>query len=325
MKLLILGGTKFVGRHITATALLRGHTITLFNRGQTNSNLFPNVEKLSGNRDGGLDALRGRTWDAVLDVNGYLPRLVRASAELLADAVERYIFISTLSVFADFSKQGQSEDAPQARIADPTTETINGETYGALKELCEQAAESAMPGRTLILRPGYVVGPHDHTDRMTSWWRRVTQGGEMLLPGQPDNPLQLVDGRDLAAFAVDLTERRATGIYNVHGFANRTSWGECFDKTLQITGANTEFTWVDEPFLRAQNIAEGELPLFAFSEDAGIFTFNNHKALAAGLRLRPIADTIRDTLLWDGAEGQNRVGLKPEREAELLRAWHEKD
>lgn len=324
MKLLILGGTKFVGRHITCTALLRGHTVTLFNRGQTNSNLFPGVEKISGNRDGGLEPLRGRTWDAVLDVNGYLPRLVRASAELLQDAVERYLYISTLSVFADFSKQGQTEDAPIAKIADPTTEVIDGDTYGALKALCEQAVESVMPGRTLILRPGYVVGPYDHTDRMTCWWRRVAQGGEMLLPGHPDSPLQLVDGRDLAAFAIDMTERRATGVYNAHGFAGRTSWGECFDKALRITGADTEFTWVDESFLRAQLVNESDLPIFAFSNEIGIFTFDNHQARAAGMTFRPIAETIRDTLLWDAAEGQNRIGMNAVREAELLRVWHEK-
>lgn len=323
MKLLILGGTKFVGRHITSTAIMRGHTVTLFNRGQTNSGLFPGVEKINGNRDGGLDALRGRTWDAVIDVNGYLPRVVRASAELLADAVERYLFISSLSVFADFSKAGQTEAAPLAKIPDPTTEVIDGETYGALKALCEQAVESAMPGRALILRPGFVVGPHDHTDRVTCWWRRVTQGGEMLLPGNPDNPIQLVDGRDLAAFAIDMTERRATGIYNTHGFANRVSWGEMFAHARQLTAAGTEYTWVDEDFLRAQGVSEADLPIFAFSADSGIFTFDNHKALAAGMRFRPIADTIRDTLLWDAAEGQNKAGLTREREAELLRAWHE--
>lgn len=325
MNLLILGGTKFVGRHITSTALLRGHQVTLFNRGQTNAHLFPDAEKIQGNRDGGLDALFGqgmRRWDAVLDVNGYLPRVVGATADALKDAVERYVFVSTLSVFAGFSQAGQNEDSPLATLEDETVETIDGNTYGGLKVLCERVVERTFPERALILRPGFVVGPYDHTDRMTAWWRRIRRGGEMLAPGNPDMPLQFIDGRDLAAFAIDMVERHATGVYNVHGLNTHLTWGECFDKAEMVTGTDTTFTWVSEAFLREQKLDEGDLPLFAGAEEIGIFTFNNHKALAAGLHCRPIAETIRDTLLWDASEGKPRLGLKPEREQELLQAWH---
>lgn len=333
MNLLILGGTKFVGRHITARALLRGHRVTLFNRGKTNAHLFPDAEKLHGNRDvsiasnrdGELDVSRERTWDAVIDVNGYLPRVVNATAEFLRGSVARYVFISTLSVYADFSRSNQNEHAPLAQLQDTQTEVIDGETYGGLKVLCEQAVQRAFPDSALVLRPGYVVGPHDHTDRMTAWWRRITRGGEMLAPGNPDAPLQFIDARDLAAFIVDMTERHATGVYNTNGLSAPLTWGECFEQTRALTGTDTEFTWVGEEFLRAQNLDEGALPMFAFTQDAGIFSFNNHQAIAAGLHFRPVAETIRDTLLWDATDGVHKLGLSPEREQEILRAWHEQE
>lgn len=321
MNLLILGGTKFVGRHITSTALMRGHEVTLFNRGQTNANLFAEAEKIQGDRDGGLEVLRGRMWDAVLDVNGYLPRVVKASAELLRGSVGRYVFVSTLSVFADFSMQGMDEDSSLAQLRDPSTEIIDGETYGGLKGLCEQAVQEVYPHSALILRPGYVVGPYDHTDRMTAWWRRISRGGEMVAPGNPDMPIQFIDARDLAAFAVDVVERHATGVYNVHGFASRVTWGECFEKAQRVTGTDTTFTWVNEEFLKEQKLEPGSLPVFAYSEEMGIFTFDNHKARAAGLHFRPLSDTIRDTLLWDASEGVHKLGLKPECEKGLLRLW----
>jgi 2'-hydroxyisoflavone reductase len=323
MNLLILGGTKFVGRHIAAHALVRGHQVTLFNRGQTNVGIFPGAEKLTGDRDGGLDILSGRTWDTVIDVNGYLPRVVGASAQLLKNAVARYVFISSISVFADFSIAGQNEDAPLARLQDPTTEVIDGDTYGGLKVACEQVVRQTFPERALILRPGYVVGPHDPTDRMTAWLRRITRGGEMLAPGSPDAPIQFIDGRDLAAFVVDMTERQATGIYNLNGLGTHVSWGEVFEEALRLSGADTRLTWVDENFMRHHNLEGGELPMVAYKEDAGVFTFNNHKAIAAGLHFRPTGDTIQDTLLWDAAEGEHKLGLSSAREAELLRAYRQ--
>ena len=202
MKILVLGGTIFVGRHIVIAAVEKEHEVTIHNRGKSNADLFPQVEKLIGDGDGELDQLMNRSWDTVIDVNGYLPRLVRESANLLKEAVENYTFISTISVYADFSKPGLNEGSPLAEIEDTTTEVIDGETYGALKVLCEQAVEKSFPGRSLIIRPGFVVGPHDHTDRFTSWLRRISYGGEMLAPGEESVPLQFIDVRDLAEFVI---------------------------------------------------------------------------------------------------------------------------
>ncbi|HZQ05300.1 MAG TPA: SDR family oxidoreductase [Anaerolineae bacterium] len=322
MKILILGGTRFVGRHITDAALARGHTVTLFNRGRTNADLFSDVETLYGDRDGGLDVLCGRRWDAVIDVNGYLPRLVRASAELLKNEVERYVFISTISVFADFTTPGQTENAPLATLDDPNTETITGETYGGLKALCEQVVQQIFNGRALIIRPGYVVGPYDHTDRWTAWMRRVARGGEMLAPGEPSDPTQFIDARDLAAFTCNLVEQKATGIYNVTGPAQRLTWGELFDEAKRVSGSDVRFTWVNREFLEAHGVDYDELPLVLPKEYLGGMMLDVTKAISAGLRFRPLERTIRDTLAWDAAENMPRLGLSLEREAELLREWH---
>jgi len=322
MKILILGGTKFVGRHITNAALAQGHTVTLFNRGRTNAELFPDVEKLYGDRDGGLDVLRGRKWDAVIDVNGYLPRVVRTSAELLVNAVERYVFISTISVFAEAPKPGQKEEGKLETLADPNVETITGETYGGLKVLCEQAVEQIYPGRALILRPGYVVGPYDHTDRWTSWIRRVARDGEMLAPGKPSDPTQFIDGRDLAEFTVGMVERKGTGVYNVTGPAPPLTWGEVFETAKQVSHSDTKFTWVSLEFLEQQGIQLDELPMILPPDMHTLMMFDCSKAIAAGLRYRPLAETVGDTLAWDAAENTPRLGLPPEREAKLLHTWH---
>ncbi len=208
MKLLVLGGTVFLGRHLVEAATARGHSVTLFNRGQHNPELYPEVEKLRGDRDSDLSALQGRRWDAVIDTCGYLPRAVRASAELLADAVDHYTFISSISVYADFHTPAMDESAPVGTLADETVEEVTGETYGPLKALCEQAAERALPGRVLNIRPGLIVGPHDPTDRFTYWPVRVARGGEVLAPGRPHVPVQVIDGRDLAEWTVRMVEAR---------------------------------------------------------------------------------------------------------------------
>src|SRR4051794_14737210 len=204
MKLLILGGTIFLGRYLAKAALERGHDLTLFNRSQHNSELYPDVEQLRGDRDGGLDVLRGRRWDAVVDTSGYLPHLVRASAELLADAVEHYTFISSISVYPHFRSLGQDESAPVGTLDDPSVEEITGESYGPLKTLCEQAVEQALPGRTLVVRPGLIVGPHDPSDRFTYWVHRVAQGGELLAPESPNWHTQIIDVRDLADWTLHM-------------------------------------------------------------------------------------------------------------------------
>ncbi len=321
MKILIFGGTQFVGRHLTDAALVRGHTVTLFNRGITNPDLFPEVEKIHANRDGGLRALHGRRWDAVMDVNGYLPRIVGETARALTEQVGLYLFISTLSVYADFSRPGMNEAAPLATLKDPTTETIDGETYGGLKVLCEQAVETHFPNRSIILRLGYVVGPHDPTDRWTSWMRRVARGGEMLAPGDPDAPIQFIDGRDVARFAVRLLENQAQGVFVTTGPAERLTWAEMLTTARQVTGADTTFTWVSEPFLLEHKV-EDELPMWSSSAERGAGTFDNRQAKQAGLEFLPLTATTRDTLAWDAEEGRPKAGLKPEREAELLRLWH---
>jgi 2'-hydroxyisoflavone reductase len=325
MKLLILGGTRFVGRHITEAALERGHQVTLFNRGQSNPDLFPGVENLQGDRDGGLDALRGKTWDAVIDVNGYLPRVVRDSAELLKDAVEHYVFVSTISVFKDNSEIGINESSELIELDDPTTEN-RGEHYGGLKVLCERAVQSIFPGRSLIIRPGIVAGPHDPTYRFTYWPLRISQGGEMLVPNTPDYKIQTIDGRDLAAFTIAQTEKKANDVFNVTGPQDGFTLKTLVEASRQIAGADTTFTWVDPEFLGEQGVQMWQdLPLWVVADDlAGLFAANVQKSVLAGLTFRPLEDTIRDTLTWVQNEEvpAERPGLTREREAEILAAWH---
>jgi 2'-hydroxyisoflavone reductase len=324
MRVLVLGGTQFVGRHIVNAAVVNGHEVTLFNRGVTNQDLFPSLEKLIGDRDGGLDSLRDRQWDAAIDVNGYLPRLVRDSTSLLSEVVGHYTFISTLSVFAEFSTRGQKEDSPLAVIKDPTTETITGETYGALKAQCEKIVEEIMPGKTLIIRPGYVVGPYDHTDRFTSWIRRIKRGGDMLVPGYAEIPIQFIDGRDLAEFTIRQVENKGLGIFNTTGPESRLTWGTFFDECASAISAEVQFKWVSESFIDQQEISDLELPMWPHMEEVGVMSVDCSKAIASGLSFRPLAETIRDTQEWDERHGTPRAGLSPEREKQLLEAWRYK-
>ena len=328
MKLLILGGTRFLGRALVEAALAAGHDLTLFNRGQSNPELFPEVEQLRGNRDGNLEALQGRRWDAVIDTCGYVPRLVRASAELLAGAVDHYTFISTLSVYSDPTIVGMDESAPVGRLEDETTEEITGETYGPLKVLCEQAATEAMDGRALIVRSGLIVGPHDPTDRFTYWPYRVARGGEVLAPGQPDDPVQIIDVRDIAEWTLRATEARLAGPYNVTGPDYRLTLGDVLRTCRQVSASDADFTWVSDAFLLEHEVAAyTEMPLWVPAEYAGFDRFDVSKALRNGLAFRPLEQTVRDTLEWQAtrpAGHEWRGGLTPEREAELLRIWHER-
>jgi 2'-hydroxyisoflavone reductase len=326
MRLLILGGAIFLGRHLVEAALLRGHAITLFNRGQHNPDLFPNVEKLRGDRDNDLAALQGRRWDAVIDTCGYIPRAVRQSAELLADAVEHYTFVSSLSVYTDFSQPGLDESAPVGTLDDPTVEEVTGETYGPLKALCEEAAEAAMPGRVFNVRPGLIVGPHDPTDRFTYWPLRVARGGDVLAPSRPDYPTEIIDVRDLAEWIIRVAERRKTGVYNATGPA--TTIGHILETSRQISGSHAQVHWVDEAFLREKGVQPWqELPLWVTDDPdmAGFAHFNIGKAVADGLTFRSLDVTVRDTLSWAHtrpAEHQWRAGITREREAELLSEWN---
>jgi 2'-hydroxyisoflavone reductase len=327
MKLLILGGTVFLGRHLTDVALARGHEVTLFNRGQHNVDLFPTAEKLRGDRDGDLTALAGRRWDAAIDVHGRVPRIVRMSAELLAPAVGHYTFISTTSVYGDYSIRNMAEDAPLATIADPTVEDPTGPNYGPLKVLSEQAVEAALPGRTLVVRPGLIVGPHDPTNRFTYWPHRVAQGGDLLAPDGPTHPARFIDARDLADWTVRMIESGATGTYNARGPNETLTFGELLDTCKTITGSDARFVWVDEQFLLDAGVKPyTEIPLWIpnLPERAGFYSVNSGKAIAASLTFRPVAETIRDILAWDATQPPDAPrpsGLRPERERELLTIW----
>ncbi|NWF69521.1 MAG: NAD-dependent epimerase/dehydratase family protein [Chloroflexi bacterium] len=336
MRILILGGTRFVGRYITEAALTRGHQVTLFNRGQTNSDLFPAAAKVRGDRSSGdYGALQeriaaGARWDAVVDVNGYVPRIVRETAQTLVSAASHYTFISTISVYAQPLARGLDENAPLATLADESVEDITGETYGGLKVLCERAVQALFPARTLIIRPGLIVGPQDPTDRFTYWPARAAKGGDMLAPGGGDDPLQCIDARDLAAFTLLMVEKGAAGVYNATGPATTLTMRTLLETCQRAAANDLRLTWVDEVFLQAHDVQMWtHLPLWlpASSESGALHTASIARALAAGLTFRPLIETVRDTMEWDktrpaDAARNANFGLPPEREAEVLRLWH---
>jgi 2'-hydroxyisoflavone reductase len=332
-KILILGGTGFLGPALVELAQPRGHTLTLFNRGKTRPGLFPDVEKLHGDRDGNLQALEGRQWDAVIDTSGYVPRIVKASAELLAPNVGHYLFVSTISVYKDMSHSGIDEDAPVATVENEKTEDVS-QHYGALKALSEKAAQAAMPGRVAVVRPGLIVGPGDHTDRFTYWPVRVAQGGEVLAPGDGADPVQFIDVRDLAAFILGLVERGEKGTFNATGPANTLTMRELLEACKTASGADARFTWVDSQWLVEQQkvMPWSDMPVWIprSGEDGGAGRVSNARALQRGLTFRPTVDTARDTLAWFRTEPPERqqkklkAGLAPEREREVLAAWHQR-
>jgi 2'-hydroxyisoflavone reductase len=323
VQVLVLGGTRFVGRHIVEAALAAGHEPTVFHRGQTGADLFPNVEHVHGDRDGDLSALEGRAWDAAIDVSGYLPRLVRASARLLAGAVGHATFVSSVSVFADEQAMGQDETAPLLELEDPETEDVEAH-YGGLKVRCEHEMEAAFPGRALIVRPGLVAGPHDPTDRFTYWVRRVARGGRVLAPDAPDVRIQLIDARDLGRWIVEMAERQATGTYVATGPASPLTLGEVMTACRRVSGSDATFTWLPQDFLLEAGVQPwSEVPLWLPAPDNGLLWMDVRKAIAAGLTFRPLEETVRDTLAWD-SEVPDRplgAGLPADREAVLLSAW----
>jgi 2'-hydroxyisoflavone reductase len=326
MRLLVIGGTKFLGRHLVDRALEAGDAVTLFNRGRTNPELFAGrVERILGDRDGDLDALAGGEWDAVLDVCGYLPRLVAASAQAVAGRSGHYTFVSTESVYGSVGEAGINESAPVERLADPTTEVIDDRTYGGLKALCEEAAEAAMPGRVLVARPGLIVGPWDPTDRFTYWPRRIAAGGDVLLPGGPGRPVQFVDGRDLAAWVLAAVHRDLTGTFNTCGPGEPTGMGALFDACVAVSGSDARPVWADERALIDAGVEPwSELPLWvgegADPAEAGFMQVSSARAIAEGLTFRPTEEIVRDTIGWDREhpEFRSAATLTPEREAELL-------
>ncbi len=331
-KILILGGTGFLGPALVEVAQPRGHTLTLFNRGKTHPGLFPDVEQLHGDRDGNLKALEGRQWDAVIDTSGYVPRIVKASAELLAPNVAQYVFVSTISVYKDVSQYGVDESSPVATVEDEKTEDVS-QHYGALKALSEKATEAAMPGRATIVRPGLIVGQGDPTDRFSYWPVRVARGGEVLAPGDGEDPVQFIDVRDLAAFILGLVERRTVGTFNATGPAHTLSMRALLEACKTASGGDATFTWVDSDWLVEQQkvMPWSGMPVWIprSGEDKGMGRISNARALAQGLTFRPTVDTARDTLAWfktlpPERQENLRAGVTPEREREVLAAWHQR-
>ena len=326
--MLVLGGTGFLGPHVVDAALAKSWEVTLFNRGKTRPELFPGVEKLQGDRDGNLEALRGRTWDAVVDTSGYVPRIVGDSAKLLADQVEHYMFVSSISAYADFSKVNLLETAAVATMPDPKVEVVK-EFYGALKALCEQTAEATMPGRVTNVRPGYIVGPGDPTDRFTYWPVRIKAGGDVVAPGLPTDPLQFIDVRDLAAWMIGALEHRHMGVFNLCGPREPTPIGEFLETCIEATGSDAKLTWIDTPFLDSQKVGLGaDLPIWVpgTGETAGFGQVSNAKALATGLQCRDARSILVDTLAYfeglpEARRKTLRAGWSRAREAEVLAAF----
>lgn len=341
MKLLLLGGTQFLGRHLVEAAIARGHQVTLFNRGQTNPDLFPELEQLRGDRDGHLDALQGRTWDAVIDTSGYVPRVVKATADLLKNAAAHYTFISSISVYSDFSRLGLQEDAPVLMLPDPSTEDV-ARYYGELKAACEQELDQSWPEQVLHIRPGLLVGPFDPTGRFTYWVERMSAGGEVLVPdvrlpcsgeAQPLQPLiQILDARDLADWMLHLIERQQTGVYNATAPQHPLSLADLFETCRLATGAGARLNWVAPEFLIANGVAPWtDLPLWLNAEMPGFFAVNSQNAFNEGLTVRPLTETIQDTLTWavsarlstrQSAHHGATFGLERSREQDLLAQWH---
>lgn len=333
MRLLVIGGTVFLGRHIVTEARERGHELTLFNRGRSNPGPIPGVEQVIGDREHDLGRLAGREWDAVIDTSGYLPRVVRASAGQLASAVGRYVFVSSVSVYGSFPEPGLDEAAPTA--ADPPADAEDVMShYAELKAACERVLEHDLPGPALVIRPGLIVGPYDPTERFTYWVRRLAEGGRVLAPRAPAQPVQLIDVRDLAGWIVRMVEAGATGVYNATGPATPLSFGSMLERIRAGTGGGAELVWIDEARLAEAEVEPwDELPLWLdlarHPEFRGFLAVDTRRALAAGLDFRPLEQTVTDTLTWvrelppappgpEAAPLRPQAGLPAEREAELL-------
>jgi 2'-hydroxyisoflavone reductase len=335
LRLLILGGTGFTGPHQVRYAVARGHTVTVFNRGRRQADLPDSVEYLIGDRNDDLESLKGREWDVVIDNPTTLPNWVRLSGELLKDVTDQYIFISTISVYSDNSQSGMDETTPVAIYegeTDPFELTIQdaGRFYGALKALSEREASYWFPGRATIIRPGLIVGPGDETDRYTYWPARIDRGGEVLAPGTPNDPTQIIDARDLAEWTIRMAENGEVGVYNATGPNQPRPIGEMLTGIRDAIGSDATFTFADQDFLASQQVrAWSNMPVWvpASPEMAGFMRVSVARAVAKGLTYRPLAETARATLEYHKsrpAERQQelRAGLPPEREAEVLAAWH---
>jgi 2'-hydroxyisoflavone reductase len=333
MRLLVLGGTLFLGRHIVDSGQARGHELTLFNRGRTDPSPIPGVEQIHGDREQDLALLAGRSWDAVIDTSGYWPAAVRASAELLAENVDRYVFVSSISAYGRLPELGMNEDAPTAPDPPPDASDVM-EHYAELKASCERVAEGVLPGRAVVIRPGLIVGPLDPTERFTYWVRRLAEGGRVIAPRAPDQPVQLIDARDLADWTVRMAEDGAAGAYNATGPAETMTLGPLLERIATATGGASELVWIDEDRLAEAGVqAWDELPVWLDlprnAEFRGLCAVDIGRALDAGLKFRALEATVADTLAWARERAETterkgetplppRAGLARDREAELI-------
>lgn len=337
MKLLVIGGSVFLGRTFAQEALRRGWEVTTFNRGRTQEDL-EGVRALRGDREDEADLARlagAGPWDAIVDVCGYVPTVVGSSVAALSGSASTYLFISSINARPGWPSEAVDDDSPHQQ-GDPRAGADDGD-YGQLKVGCAMAVEQGFPGRVLILEPGLVIGPHDRARRLTWWLRRASEGGRMVAPGTPDREMQLIDARDIAIFGLDRVEAEDAGTYLVTGTPANTTWGDLLTACVAETGGKAELVWVDDDTLTKHEVAVWtELPLWSPSgreDTAAAWTFHSPKAIAAGLRCRPVAESVRDTAAWllgpagfDEAFGEYRATvtrktLTPEREQELLAAF----
>jgi 2'-hydroxyisoflavone reductase len=328
LKVLILGGTSFLGPHLTHELQERGHEVTLFNRGIHNSSPLPRIEQLHGDRDGDLQALEGHHWDAVIDTSGSLPRVVEDSARILQKGTDHYTFISSISVYENFLSHNIDESYPVARLTDEKIEEITDKTYGPLKAQCEKVVQRHFPTCSLIIRPGLIVGPLDPTDRFTYWPVRILEGGDVLAPGEPEQNVQFIDVRDLAKWIVDMMERKKTGTYNATGPAESPLTFEQLLKACEKFAMKpVTLNWVSESFLNEHGVQDWvELPLWFSSQRKmpGFHSIHCQKAIRDGLTFRPLSETISAVLEWDHSRARtaHRPGLDREKEKRLLDIWN---
>jgi 2'-hydroxyisoflavone reductase len=327
--LLILGGTGFIGPHLTQEALRLGWKVTHFNRGKHAPEGVAGVETLLGDRNGQIDALRGRKWDVVIDDTGQIPKYVKMSADLLAPNVGYCLFISSISAYASFTKPND-ESSPVGQLPDPNIDKTTNDTYGPMKALCEQYSMEAFKGRASVVRPGYIVGPLDGSDRFTYWPVRASKGGEMMAPGTPHDPIQIIDVRDLTLWMMKMAQQRITGYFNAVSPPRAFTMGDVVAASVRASpAAATKVTWVPEDFLATQwKVEELEFPPWSpmSGETAGASLTSTVRAQKAGLKIRPMQETVSDTLAWfhslpSERQAKLRAGIDPQKEADVLKAW----
>jgi len=334
LKILFLGGTGFLGPHTVNHAIARGHKVTLFNRGRSREDLFPELESIIGNRDPkidkGLEGLKGKQWDCVIDTSGYVPRIVNASSKLLAPHCKHYLFISSISVYSNYTSIGLDETAPVGTLKDKSIEVINNDSYGPLKAYSEQAAERNFEGRATIIRPGLIVGPRDRTDRYTYWPVRIAKGGEVLAPGDGNDFVQYIDVRDLGEFIIDCLEQRQLGTFNATSPMNKETTSEMLNYCKQAISSDASLIWAETEFLQQHEILPWSgMPVWVprDSEMGGMSRINSLKAEQMGLKTRSRIETVSDTLQWYGSQPAGRrkslrAGISRQKEADVLKAWH---